>query len=72
MNKALIDEFSIEVATTVMNPSFFLTNNIGAPHDDVLGRTKPLSNKSCNYTFNSFSSVGAIRYEGIDTGSVPG
>ena len=53
-------------------PSFFLTKSTGAPQGDTLGRTKPLSTKSCNCTFNSFNSVGAILYGGIEIGAVPG
>ena len=53
-------------------PSFFLTNNTGAPHGDVLVLTKPLLNNSSICTFNSFSSAGAIRYDDIEMGSVPG
>ena len=48
-------------------PSFFLTNKIGAPHKDTLGRMNPLSTNSCNWTFNSFNSIGVILYGGIET-----
>ena len=46
-------------------PSFFFTNNTGAPQGDTFGQMKPLSTRSCNYVFNSFNSVEAILYDGI-------
>ena len=52
-------------------PSFFFTNKTGAPHGELLGLIKPLSSNSCNCYFNSFNSVGAIRYGEIDIGFVP-
>ena len=60
-----------------MVPSFFFTNNIGVPQGDTLGWMKPLSTRSCNYVFNSFSLVGVILYGGIkmkvdsSKGSIP-
>ncbi|GKC50336.1 reverse transcriptase domain-containing protein [Tanacetum coccineum] len=45
-----------------MLPSFFLTNKTGAPQGETLGLIKPFSNISCNCSFNSFNSTGAIRY----------
>src|SRR5579862_8105877 len=56
----------------LMEPSFFLTNNTGAPHGDTLGLTKPLSNNSCNCVFNSPNSAGAIRQGAKEIGAVPG
>ena len=53
-------------------PSFFLTNNTGAPHGDVLGRINPLSNMSSSYALSSFNSAGAIRYGAFEIGVVPG
>ena len=49
--------------------SFFLTNNTGAPQGDMLGRMKPLSNRSCSC---DLSSVGAMRYGALEMGHVPG
>ena len=43
-------------------PSFFFTNNTGAPHGEILGLMKPLSRRSFNCSFNSFNSAGAILY----------
>ena len=43
-------------------PSFFFTNNTGAPHGEWLGRMKPLLNSSCSCVCNSFSSAVAILY----------
>jgi len=53
-------------------PSFFLTNNTGAPHGDTLRRMKPFSSSSCNCTFNFFNSAGAILYGFMEIGSTPG
>ena len=53
-------------------PSFFFTNKIGASQGDTLSWLKPLSTRSCNYVFNSFSSNGAILYGGIEIGADPG
>ena len=53
-------------------PSFFFTNYTGAPHGELLGLIKLLSSNSCNCSFNSFNSVGAIQYGAIDIGFVPG
>lgn len=50
--------------------SLLFTNNNGAPDEDILGRMKFLSSKSCNYCISSFSSVSAIRYRGIDIGNL--
>ena len=38
----------------------------------TLVRMSPISNNSYNWTFNSLSSVGAIRYGALDVGVVPG
>ena len=54
-----------------MVPSFFFTNNTGAPHGDKLSHINPLSTKSCSWVFNSFSSAGAILYGGIEMGVEP-
>ena len=53
-------------------PSFFFTNNIGAPHDEVLDRMKCFSISSSICFLSSTNSAGAIRYEVIDTGLIPG
>ena len=42
---------------SLIDPSFFLTNKTGAPHGGKLGQMNPLSSNSCNYVFNSFSSI---------------
>ncbi|GJS72743.1 hypothetical protein Tco_0705584 [Tanacetum coccineum] len=47
------------------DPSFFLTNKIGAPQGEELGLIKPLSDSSCNCSDNSF-----ILEEIIDTGDL--
>jgi len=44
---------------------------MGAPQGDTLGRMNPLSRSSCNCSFNSFSSSGAIWYGALDIGLVP-
>nr|GEY03955.1 zinc finger, CCHC-type [Tanacetum cinerariifolium] len=44
-----------------MLPSFFLTKRTGAPHGNTLGRIKPRSNNSCNWSFNSLNFTGAMR-----------
>lgn len=46
-------------------------NNTGAPQGKVLGVINLLFNRSCNYSFNSFNSIGAIRYSSMDMGYVP-
>src|SRR3954466_1231820 len=55
-----------------MEPSFFFTNNTGAPHGETLGRMNFFSRNSSNCFFNSANSDGDIRYGVIDTGLVPG
>ena len=54
------------------DPSFFLTNSIGAPHGDELGRMNPFSINYSSYAFNSFSSLGVIQYGALEIGCVPG
>ena len=54
-----------------IEPSFFLTNNTGAPQRDTLGR-QPLSNRSCNCDLSSFSSASAMQYGTLEMGPVPG
>ena len=53
-------------------PIFLFNKQHRRSHGDVLVLTKPLLNNSSICTFNSFSSAGAIRYDGIEMGSVPG
>ncbi|PHT50151.1 hypothetical protein CQW23_09898 [Capsicum baccatum] len=53
-------------------PSFLRTNNTGALHGDILGPMNPFSRKSFNCSFNSHNSAGAILYEVMEIGSVPG
>ena len=55
-----------------IDPSFFLTNNTGAPQGDTLGRIKLLSNRSCSCDLSSFSYAGAMRYETLEMSPVPG
>ena len=43
------------------DPSFFITNNTGEPHVDMLGWIKTLSYKSLSLGFSSFNSTGDIR-----------
>ncbi|KAK9143014.1 hypothetical protein Syun_012414 [Stephania yunnanensis] len=52
--------------------SFFLTNNIGAPQGDMLGRMNPNSNNSFSWALCSSNSLGAIFYGGIELSLVPG
>ena len=51
-----------------MVSSFFFTNNTGAPYGDTFDQIKPLSTKSLSWVFNSFNSVVAILYGGIEIG----
>nr|GEZ78422.1 hypothetical protein [Tanacetum cinerariifolium] len=53
------------------DPSFFLTNNTGAPQGEELGLMKPLSESSCNCSDNSFILDGANRYGARATGPDP-
>ncbi|MFS7973026.1 hypothetical protein Hanom_Chr09g00851711 [Helianthus anomalus] len=55
-----------------IEPSFFLTNKIGAPHGDELGLTKPLASRSSSCVLNSFISVGANLYGALAIGAAPG
>ena len=48
------------------------TKRTWAPHGDTLDRMSHISNNSYNWTFNSLSSVGAIRYGALDVGVVLG
>ena len=52
--------------------SFFFANRTGAPHGEVLGLMKPLSNNSCIWTLSSGNSTGAILYGVIEMGDVLG
>ncbi|MFS7984974.1 hypothetical protein Hanom_Chr11g00992931 [Helianthus anomalus] len=45
-----------------IDPSFFLTNKIGAPHGDELGCMNLFSNNSSNCFFSSCISAGAKRW----------
>ncbi|GKA38498.1 hypothetical protein Tco_0731049 [Tanacetum coccineum] len=53
------------------DPSFFLTNKIGAPQGEELGHMKPLSKSSCSYSNNSFILDRANRYGARATGAAP-
>ena len=53
-------------------PSFFLTNNTGAPHGEILGLMKPLYTRSFNCSFNSVSSAGDILEGGAEIGWLSG
>src|ERR1044072_475250 len=55
-----------------MLPSFFFTNNTGAPHGDTLGLTNFFSSKYSNWLFNSANSDADILYGAIEIGLVPG
>ncbi|KAJ0715028.1 hypothetical protein HanPI659440_Chr13g0496361 [Helianthus annuus] len=55
-----------------MLPSFFLTNNTGAPQGDTLGLMNPLSSRSWIWDINSCNSDGASRYGAFATGFAPG
>ncbi|MFS7966851.1 hypothetical protein Hanom_Chr09g00778721 [Helianthus anomalus] len=53
-------------------PSFFFTNNTGAPQGEEIGRIKPFSKSSCSFFDSSSSSVGAKRYGARAIGAAPG
>src|SRR3954469_20322446 len=53
-------------------PSFFLTNNTGAPHGDILFSMNFSSINSSSCTLSSTNSAGDIRYDGIAIGVAPG
>ncbi len=55
-----------------MVPSFFLTNNTGAPNGDLLGCIKPDLDNASSCDFNSFNSTADIRYVGRLGGDEPG
>ena len=44
------------------DPSFFLTNKIGAPYGEVLGLIHPFYRNSSSYLRTSASSAGDILY----------
>ena len=48
-----------------------MTNKTGAPHGEMLGLSKTLSNNSCNCMFNSPNLARAILYGAIEIGAVP-
>src|SRR3954471_16813566 len=56
----------------LMLPSFFSTNQTGAPHGKTLGLTKCFASNSSNCFFSSTNSDADILYGAIDTGLVPG
>src|SRR2546430_5066441 len=53
-------------------PSFFMTNNMGAPHGDTLFSMNFNSINSSSCTLSSTNSAGDIRYDGIAIGVAPG
>src|SRR3954464_15258761 len=53
-------------------PSFFVTNRMGKPHGDELGRMKPFANETSSWALSSANSCGAILYGRLDIGVVPG
>ncbi|MFS8009652.1 hypothetical protein Hanom_Chr14g01287461 [Helianthus anomalus] len=53
-------------------PSFFFTNNTGAPQGEELGRIKPFSKSSCSCFDSSSNSDGARRYGARAMGAAPG
>ena len=55
-----------------MEPSLFITNKIGAPQGETLGRIKPLSRWSLKCSFNSFNSPSFILYGAIDIRRISG
>ncbi|KAI3815158.1 hypothetical protein L1987_14814 [Smallanthus sonchifolius] len=55
-----------------IEPSFFLTNKIGAPQGDELGLMNPFSSNSSNCFFRSSISVGANLYGALAIGAVTG
>ncbi|GKF85725.1 hypothetical protein Tco_0253552, partial [Tanacetum coccineum] len=54
------------------DPSFFLTNKTRAPQGEELGLMKPLLERSCSCSDNSFISDGANRYGARATGATLG
>ncbi|MFS7943685.1 hypothetical protein Hanom_Chr06g00503151 [Helianthus anomalus] len=55
-----------------IDPSFFLTNKIGAPQGDELGLMKPFASNSSSCVLNSFIYVGANLQGALATGAAPG
>src|SRR3954469_17763002 len=53
-------------------PTFFLTNNTGAPHRDTLFSMNFSSINSSSCTLSSTNSASDIRYDGIAIGVAPG
>ncbi|KAL4585017.1 hypothetical protein LXL04_009630 [Taraxacum kok-saghyz] len=53
-------------------PSFFFTNNIGAPHGEKLGLINPLLNSSWSWLESSCISEGASLYGALAIGAAPG
>src|ERR1041385_4970625 len=53
-------------------PSFFVTNRMGQPHGDELGRMKPFANEASSWILTSANSRGSILYGRLDIGAVPG
>lgn len=55
----------------LIDPSFFLTKNMGAPHGDTFGMINPLSSSSHNCFLSSFNSIVSIWYSALEIGAVP-
>src|SRR3954465_10293469 len=53
-------------------PSFFVTNRMGPPHGNELGRMKPFANETSSWALSSANSCGAILYVLLEIGAVPG
>src|SRR3954469_14480829 len=53
-------------------PSFFITNRMGQPHGDELGRMKPFANETSSWVLSLANSCGAILYGRLEIGDVPG
>lgn len=49
-------------------PSFFFTNNTGAPHEETFGRINFVSHNYCNWILHLTNSVGTIMYGAFDVG----
>ena len=48
--------------------SFFFTNKIGAPHDEMLARINPFYRWYSNLIFSSLSYVGVVPYGALEIG----
>src|SRR3954469_350517 len=69
----IVARFCGRLSTHILSvPSFFVTNRMGQPHGDELGRMKPFASETSSWALSSANSCGAILYGRLAIGIVHG